>query len=139
MAFDTLIQKRGYASRSEAVRDILRAQLQQRASRDNANGYCIGTLAYVYHHDQRDLSERLANLQHAHHDLIVATMRAHLDHEQCIETIILKGRARRVQELADRLVAEHGVRHGQLNLVKVDLGTAHAHGGSRHQHLRPKL
>jgi CopG family nickel-responsive transcriptional regulator len=135
--FDALIRERGYRTRSEAVRDILRSQLQARQRRA-PGGYCVATLSYVYNHHEHELAERLAQRQHEHHDLTIATMHAHLDHEQCIESVILKGPSRSVQRFADVLIAERGVRHGQLNLVSVERGRTHRHGGARHRHLKPR-
>ena len=137
-AFDELIKQRGYTTRSEAVRDILRDLLQRRDQARDSNGFCVASLSYVYNHHERQLSERLANLQHDHHDLTVASMHVHLDHEQCLETTTLKGSAKAVRRLADEIMAERGVRHGQLNLVSVELGEAHKHDGARHRHLTPR-
>jgi CopG family nickel-responsive transcriptional regulator len=137
-AFDELIKQRGYTTRSEAVRDILRDLLQRRDQARDSNGFCVASLSYVYNHHERQLSERLVNLQHDHHDLTVASMHVHLDHEQCLETTTLKGPAKAVRRLADEIMAERGVRHGQLNLVSVELGEAHKHDGARHRHLTPR-
>jgi len=138
-AFDDLIRERGYANRSEAVRDLLREQLRARRSGAARAGACIATLSFVYSHHERELGERLTAMQHDHHDLVVSGMHAHLDHEQCLETLILKGPLDAVRRFAERLVAERGVRHGQLNLVPVAPGAEHHHGGARHRHLRPRL
>ena len=135
--FDALVRERGYTSRSEAVRDILRGHLSARREVGDPTGPCVAALSYVYNHHERDLAERLAAIQHAHHELIVSTMHAHLDHEHCIETVILMGRARAVREFADLLTSERGVRHGQLNLVSAEVGAEHSHDGHRHRHLRP--
>jgi len=136
-AFDALIEERGYANRSEAVRDILRTHLQQNAEKRDAKGACVANLSYVYNHQERELAERLTRIQHAHHELTVSTMHAHLDHDQCLETVMLKGPMKRVRAFAEEIIAERGVRHGMLNLVSVDLGAAHSHGGATHRHLRP--
>ena len=136
-AFDALIKERGYANRSEAVRDILSGHLQQSAEKLDTKGACVANLSYVYNHHERELAERLTRIQHAHHDLTVATMHAHLDHDQCIETVMLKGPVKRVREFAEEMIAERGVRHGVLNLVNVELGLVHSHGGSTHRHLKP--
>jgi CopG family nickel-responsive transcriptional regulator len=136
-AFDALIAERGYANRSEAVRDILRTHLQQSAEKRDTRGSCVANLSYVYNHHERELAERLTSIQHAHHDLTVSTMHAHLDHDQCIETVMLKGPIKRVREFAEEMIAERGVRHGVLNLVCVELGAAHSHGGAPHRHLKP--
>jgi CopG family nickel-responsive transcriptional regulator len=135
--FDSLIKERGYASRSEAVRDILRTHLQKSAENRSAKGACVANLSYVYNHHERELAERLTSIQHAHHELTVSTMHAHLDHDQCMETVMLKGPVKRVREFAELIIAERGVRHGVLNLVIVELGPAHTHDGTTHRHLKP--
>jgi CopG family nickel-responsive transcriptional regulator len=137
-AFDELIKQRGYTTRSEAMRDILRDLLQRRDQASDSCAFCVASLSYVYNHHERQLSDRLANLQHDHHDLTVATMHVHLDHEQCLETAALKGPAKTVRQFAEKIIAERGVRHGQLNLVTVELGEAHKHDGARHRHLTPR-
>jgi CopG family transcriptional regulator, nickel-responsive regulator len=136
-AFDELIKERGYATRSEAVRDILRGHLQRSAEKRDTRGSCVANLSYVYNHHERELAERLTRIQHAHHELTVSTMHAHLDHDQCIETVMLKGPVRRVREFAEAIIAERGVRHGSLNLINVELGALHSHDGSTHRHLKP--
>jgi CopG family transcriptional regulator, nickel-responsive regulator len=136
-AFDELIKQRGYATRSEAVRDILRSHLQQNTEERDTRGSCVASLSYVYNHHERELAERLTSIQHAHHELTVSTMHAHLDHEECIETVLLKGPVKRVREFAEEIIAERGVRHGSLNLINVELGTPHTHDGSTHRHLKP--
>ncbi len=137
-AFDELIQARSYSTRSEAVRDILRTHLQQSREQRDAKGACVANLSYVYNHHERELSERLATIQHAHHDLTISSMHAHLDHDQCIETVMLKGAVQRVRQFAEQIIAERGVRHGQLNLISVALGKPHSHGGGAHRHLKPR-
>jgi CopG family nickel-responsive transcriptional regulator len=145
--FDKLIKARGYSNRSEAVRDMLRSQLESfRRERDEARN-CVANLSYVYNHHERELAERLTQLQHDHHNLSVSTMHAHLDHEHCIESLILRGPTVEVRSFADALIAQRGVRHGQLNMVSVDIESdrhAHPHGGHeaahphRHEHIKPK-
>jgi CopG family nickel-responsive transcriptional regulator len=138
-AFDQLIAERGYDNRSEAVRDLLRTHLDKLREARDLDGHCVANLSYVYNHHERELAERLMAIQHARHTLVVSTMHAHLDHEHCIETVILQGPARAVRAFADAIAAERGVRHGALNLVMAKLGAAHAHGdGQRHSHLQPQ-
>ncbi len=137
-AFDNLIAERGYTTRSEAVRDILRTHLQQSRERRDTRGPCVSALSYVYNHHERDLAERLTRIQHAHHELTISTMHAHLDHDQCIETVILRGPIARVREFAEQVIAERGVRHGQLNLISVSVGESRSNGGAVHRHLTPK-
>lgn len=144
--FDRLIAERGYQNRSEAVRDVLRAHLENARRQRGEATHCVANLSYVYNHHERDLAERLTALQHGQHDLTVATMHAHLDHENCLESVVLRGPTASVRRFADALIAERGVRHGQLNLidVEVDSGAAHGHGyrpagrSGGHQHLKPK-
>jgi CopG family nickel-responsive transcriptional regulator len=145
--FDQLIKARGYGNRSEAVRDLLRGQLEAYRREHNTARYCIASLSYVYNHRERALAERLTKIQHDHHNLAVSSMHAHLDHENCIETVILRGPTEEVRAFANALTAERGVRHGQLNLVSAEIDKSrHAHphddheaGHShRHDHLRPK-
>lgn len=134
--FDRLISERGYDNRSEAVRDILRSHLDRWRESVDADGPCVANLSYVYNHHERDLAERLTRIQHAHHDLTVSTMHAHLDHEHCIETVILKGPASAVRKLADAISSERGVKQGQLNMVMTEQDPARFES-HHHQHPHP--
>lgn len=144
--FDQLIAEHGYRNRSEAVRDLLRARLEEARHRRGDATHCVAVLSYVYNHHERDLAERLTALQHGRHDLAVASLHVHLDHDHCLESAILRGPTAAVRAFADALRAERGVRHGQLNLIAVDVdsGQGHRHGyvprgqAAAHQHLKPK-
>ncbi len=137
--FDRLIAERGYGNRSEAVRDLLRGHLDRQLESSNPKTGCVACLSYVYNHHERELAERLLNLQHEQHELTVSTMHAHLDHEHCIETLILRGPAVAVRRFADAVIAERGVHHGALNLIVADSAQPHHHGDGRlHKHLRPR-
>lgn len=125
--FDQLIEQMGYTNRSEAVRDILLFHLGQRRETQEGAGPCVASLSYVYDHHERELSERLAKLQHSQYHLTIASTHVHLDHSQCLETVMLKGPAEQVRQLANQIIAERGVHHGQLNLVMVNVGEAHHH------------
>jgi len=134
-AFDVLIRSRGYANRSEAVRDMLRRELESdRLAREDAP-HCVASLSYVYNHHERRLAERLTDLQHHAHDLVVSSMHVHLDHDHCLETLFLRGHTIEVRALAEQISAERGVRHAALNLVPVETEAVlqHAH----HVHSRP--
>lgn len=120
-AFDEFIARRGYANRSEAVRDLLRAELQRADLAEQPQRDGVACLSYVYNHHERELAERLTGRQHAHHDLTVATIHAHLDHEHCLEAVLLRGPTAAVQRFADAVCAERGVHHGHLNLIAVDV------------------
>jgi CopG family nickel-responsive transcriptional regulator len=92
-------------------------------------------LAYVYDHETRELSQRLTRSQHRHHDLQVATLHVHLDHDSCLEVSVLRGPVKAVRTLADETVSQRGVRHGHLHLVPADCArTRHSHGGGPHEH-----
>ena len=134
--FDLLIESRGYQNRSEAVRDMLRRELETRRLDSGEAPYCIANLSYLYNHHERDLAERITGLQHEHHQLVISTMHAHLDHDNCLETVILRGPTRDVRRFADRISAERGVRHGSLNLVPAD--REQASHGHFHLHSHPK-
>lgn len=137
--FDELIAARGYSHRSEAVRDLIRGALESDRRRDPPSGHCVANLSYIYNHHERELAERLTGLQHDHHDLTVAAMHSHLDHENCLESVILRGLTVEVRQFADALMAERGVRHGQLNVIALEEEHHHAHGehGTDHVHYRP--
>ena len=135
--FDALIAERGYGNRSEAVRDLIRGAIEGNR-RDDTQGTCVACLSYVFNHHERELAERLTALQHDHHDLSVAAMHSHLDHENCLETVILRGPAAEVRRFADRLIAERGVRHGRSHIIALEADHGHAHAsGHRHVHYRP--
>ena len=137
--FDALIAARGYSNRSEAVRDLIRAAIESDRQRDTPAGYCVANLSYVFNHHERELAERLTGLQHAHHDLTVAAMHSHLDHDNCLESVILKGATADVRQFAAALMAERGVRHGKLNVIALQAEHHHAHdeNGEAHVHYRP--
>ena len=137
--FDALIAARGYSNRSEAVRDLIRAAIESDRQRDTPAGYCVANLSYVFNHHECELAERLTGLQHAHHDLTVAAMHSHLDHDNCLESVILKGATADVRQFADALMAERGVRHGKLNVIALQAEHHHAHdeNGEAHVHYRP--
>jgi len=118
-SFDGLIARRGYANRSEAIRDLLRRELGESDLTSGAAKQCVAVLSYVFDHHERQLSSRLTRLQHDHHDLAIATMHAHISHEDCVETVILRGATTEVKSFAESVIAETGVRHGQIQLIPV--------------------
>jgi len=126
-AFDALVQSRGYENRSEAFRDLLRADLGQRHAHAHPEGPCVATLSYVYDHHQRQLAMRLTDLQHDHHELTVSTTHAHLDHDHCVEVVILRGPTAQVAAFAQRVIAQPGVSHGNLHMVPMTEQVAHGH------------
>jgi CopG family nickel-responsive transcriptional regulator len=137
--FDAWISDRGYSNRSEAVRDLLRAELGRTQLASAQSVHCVACLSYVFNHHERDLTERLAEIQHAHHDLTISSMHAHLDHDHCLETVILRGPTSAVQKLADTIIAERGVHHGKLNLISVDVHAPHRHTKRKSKSSDPKV
>jgi CopG family transcriptional regulator, nickel-responsive regulator len=133
---DGFIEARGYANRSEAIRDLVRGGLEQ-ANREGTQGRdCVATLSYVYDHAARELPKRLTRDFHEHHDLAQATLHVHLNHDSCLEVTVLKGRSTEVKAFADRVIAERGVRHGHVSFMPVEgdgdgHGHGHDHGSSR--------
>ena len=124
---DAVVQRRGYSSRSDAVRDMIRDAATREASEDMAS--CIAVLGYVYDHATRALAQRLTRASHDHHDVTVAGMHVHLDHDSCLEVSVLKGDPSAVRGLADALTAQRGVRHANLHIVPVRTSNAtHDHG-----------
>ena len=134
--FDRHVKARGYQNRSEAVRDLVREAVGEQRIRTRADTTCVANLSYVYNHHLRSLSQRLTSMQHDHHDLVIAATHVHLDHDHCIETLILRGTVVKVQAFADELRAQRGVRFGSLNLVAVEAHDDHGRGsgGRRQKH-----
>lgn len=117
-ALDGFMARRGYANRSEAVRDLLHGGLARVAEEaGDPPGDCVAVVSFVYDHEERELGRRLLNAQHAHHDIGVATLHAHLDAHHCVEVALLRGQAKAVRPFAEALIAERGVRLGRLNLM----------------------
>lgn len=125
---DALCAERGYASRSEAFRDLVRAE-RARASHGAGEGTepCFGALSYVYDHETRDLANRLTTSHHHHHGLSVATTHVHVDPHNCLEISILSGPAAELRAFADSVTSQRGVRHGSLNLIPLDIPAEHGH------------
>lgn len=117
--FDQQIDRRGYTNRSEAVRDLVRDSLI-REKVSAAHAKVVGTLTLVYDHHVRQLADRLNGFQHEHHHEIVSTLHVHLDHDNCLEVIVLRGISANVQRIADSLISLKGIRHGQLVLTETE-------------------
>ena len=148
--FDAWIAQRAYANRSEAVRDLLRSELERSAQRTQEAAECVASLSYVYRRGELDVTRRLTSLQHDHHDLLVSSTMVPLDHEYRLETLTLRGATSAVRQFADLLCAQRGVRHGKLNLISMETHQPHRHAlpgakaskkaaavGVPHLHLRP--
>ena len=132
--FDRWVAARGYENRSEAFRDLLRNELDKTRLQAGEARHCVGVLSYMYNHHERDLARRLANLHHEQHEVTVATQHAHLDHDNCIESVILRGPTAAVLAFAQAVIAEKGVRHGEFRPIPVRIG---AEQHRSHQHVHP--
>ena len=114
--FDEFCRVRGYDTRSEALRDLIRdALVEDMGSHETA--MVAGTLTLVYDHHKSDLTQRLTAAQHDAHDLILATLHVHLDHHNCLEVLALRGPSGAVKALADQILAVKGVKHGKFVLT----------------------
>ncbi|TCL68426.1 nickel-responsive transcriptional regulator NikR [Rhizobium sp. BK251] len=114
---DRISEQRGYASRSEALRDLVRDATTRELAAADGKTPCYATLTYVYEHETRDLSRRLTSSQHHHHDLSVSTLHVHVDNQDCLEVAVLKGSVAEVKSFADSVVTQRGVRFGNLHII----------------------
>jgi CopG family nickel-responsive transcriptional regulator len=112
--FDRVIARKGYTNRSEAIRDLIRDNLV-REQWDVGTEQAVGTITLVYSHDVPDLGDRLTDLQHAHFRSIVSALHVHLDPHHCLEVLVLRGKAKDLKAIADRLIGTRGVRHGTFS------------------------
>jgi CopG family nickel-responsive transcriptional regulator len=120
--FDAVVQARG-ATRSEVLRDLVRAEVARAKVADGAEAVAAVTL--VYDHHVRDLSERLTELQHDMGEQVRSTMHVHLDHDHCLEVIVMQGQSHELRTAAERLLATRGVTHGGIEMVAVGLPHRH--------------
>ena len=119
--FDRLIESRGYTNRSEAFRDLIRDELVEKSWQDPASNV-VGTVTLVYDHHVRLLSEKLTAMQHDFHNQILSTLHVHLDHDHCLEVLVVRGKAAAVKKIADALISTKGVRHGRLTITSTGAG-----------------
>ena len=132
--FDQWMGRRGYTNRSEAFRDLIRDRLVgERTAAPNA--VVVGTITLIYDHHASGISEKLTELQHASHELVVSTSHAHLDYESCLEVLIVHGKSAQVEQFADRLIGLKGVQHGRLVMtVPAQALAAPAEKAHKHPH-----
>ena len=119
--FDRLIESRGYTNRSEAFRDLIRDELVEKSWQDPASNV-VGSVTLVYDHHVRLLSEKLTAMQHDFHSHILSTLHVHLDHDHCLEVLVVRGKAAAVKKIADALISTKGVRHGRLTITTTGAG-----------------
>lgn len=136
--FDALMHKRGYFNRSEALRDLIRDQLDTDRLEKHIEGQCLATLSYIYNHHESELASRITAVQHDHHELILSSMHVHMDHDNCLEISVLRGAIKDVKDFANRIIATRGIRHGKLHLFSVEIvQEPHSHDSSPHVHSSP--
>ncbi|HEY8465134.1 MAG TPA: nickel-responsive transcriptional regulator NikR [Bacillota bacterium] len=111
--FDRVIEAKGYTNRSEAIRDLMRDFLIGEEWR-SGSGTAVGTITLVYNHQQRELTDKLTDLQHHFHEQIISVLHVHLDAHNCLEVLVVKGEKPAIQMIADRLVSTKGVKHCKL-------------------------
>lgn len=115
--FDNLISEKSYATRSEALRDLIRNALIENKIDVDSETEVLGSLTIIYDHHASSLLQEMADIQHRHHDLILSVMHLHINHDDCLEVIALNGKAKHINELANSLVSLKGVKNGKLFLT----------------------
>ena len=118
--FDKIIKKKGYTNRSEAIRDLIRKNLITEKNKD-PHAETIGTLTMIYDHHTGNLTNRLLDMQHEHTKEILSTTHIHIDHNNCLEVLVLKGKTGNIQKLADNIKSIKGIKHGELVITERSL------------------
>ncbi len=141
-ALEELVADRGYQSRYEAVRDLIRDGVEQWRHERQQGHHCVANLSYIVDRRVRSLPQRLTEMQHAHHDLVATSTVVRLDHFNSLESVILKGPTAKVRAFADQVRAERGVRFGAVNMLLVTPADDHDGPGDHHHcnhaHLSPR-
>lgn len=119
--FDALLEQRGYTNRSEAFRDLIRDELVEKIW-ESPDSQVVGTVTLVYDHHVRMLNEKLTGIQHDHHHSILSTLHVHLDHDNCLEVLVVRGKSSAVRAIADTLIGTKGVKHGRLTITTSGAG-----------------
>ncbi len=114
--FDQHIADRGYTNRSEAFRDLMRDELVRKAS-EAPDQVVMGNVTLVYDHHVRMLNDKLTDMQHDAHHNILSTMHVHLDHDNCLEVLVVKGKSKEIRRIADSLISVKGVKFGNLTIA----------------------
>ncbi len=131
--FDSFIAEKGYQNRSEALRDLIRERLIASLV-VSGNAAVVGTVTLIYNHHARLLPERLTELQHESHAIVISTLHAHLDRDNCLEVVVLRGKSKDVQKLADQLISIKGVQHGRLVMSSPGPASHHSQAHAPHRH-----
>jgi len=116
--FDRFLEEKGYSSRSEAIRDFIRSALIEKDLKPDS--FAFGTITVVYDHHQKDLVDRLTEIEHGYLENIISTMHIHIDHHHCLEVIAVKGKVREIKELSDKITSLKGVKHSKLVFTGIE-------------------
>jgi CopG family nickel-responsive transcriptional regulator len=111
--FDKILEEKGYTNRSEGIRDLIRNFIVT-SQWEKEEGEAIGSLTLLYDHDVRGVSDKLMELQHTYHTNILSSMHVHLDKHNCLEVLVIRGKAKEIKKISDTLLASRGVKHGKL-------------------------
>jgi CopG family nickel-responsive transcriptional regulator len=114
---DHMIEHKGYANRSEAIRDLARAGMKEVSVEENALDDCVGVLSYVYKHEARDLAKRLTSTHHDHHHISIASLHVHLNEDYCLEISLLRGQVGSLKTFADSIISQRSIVHGDLAII----------------------
>ena len=140
-SFDELINSQGYVNRSEALRDLMRdALVKSRLETSPENSEVLGSLTLVYDHHASELNDKMNELQHDHHDLVVSVLHVHVSHDDCMEVIVLRGAIKEIRALSDGLLSLKGVKHGRLFVTLAAqqmVGRKAVSNGHAHSHKHP--
>jgi CopG family transcriptional regulator, nickel-responsive regulator len=117
-ALDSLVKKNHFPNRSQAIRFLIQKNLVEDKWKENK--VVAGAIVIVYDHHRRELNTKLMDIQHDYHDLILSVQHVHLDHDNCLETIALKGKAKKLEELSDKIISIKGIKHGQLVMTATE-------------------
>lgn len=112
--FDRLIERKGYTSRSEAIRDLIREQLVQREWSESSGGEKVAVVTIVYDHASSSLAQKLTHIQHENHRAVVSALHVHMDEHNCLEVLVLRGEAGAIVAMAEGLVSTRGVKYGRV-------------------------
>lgn len=138
---DAFCRRKGYQSRSEGLRDIVRSELTRAsvfaAEIPGDDEICHATLTYVYNHETRALASRLTTNHHHHSNMSISTTHVHMDHDNCLEVSILRGPVGKLQAFADSVISQRGVRHGALHIMQPEPASTPKRNPHRHHHHPP--
>lgn len=118
--FDRLIRVRGYKNRSKAVRNLIRRDISE-LRLDKGTGRVVGTITLIYDHEVGEVTDELLHAQHHHHKIVASTAHMHLDETNCLEVLMVKGKASEIEDFANGLLATKGVKHGGINVASADI------------------